>query len=87
FTPPIWGRYEVANITSYSKFGTGVYLSMVAIALLVVAYYYRDSDTQVADLPAKLRERLRSLGDRTGFDEDLDSAEDHQSTAQSRELP
>ncbi len=60
FTPPIWGRYEVANITSYSRFGTGVYLAMAAIGLLVISYYYRDSEADIRQLPAQLRARLAS---------------------------
>ncbi|WP_396613615.1 hypothetical protein ACH9L7_16915 (plasmid) [Haloferax sp. S1W] len=58
FTPPLWGKYEVANITSYSRFGTGAYLTMVAIGLLVVAYYYRGSDATVGTLLAGIRERI-----------------------------
>jgi hypothetical protein len=59
FTPPIWGRYEVANITSYSRFGAGVYLATVAIALLAVAYYYRNAEVTYAELVRRLRARLR----------------------------
>jgi hypothetical protein len=61
FTPPIWGRYEVANITSHSSFGVGVYMSLVAIGLLVVAYHYRDSDAPVSELPRLLRDDLDRL--------------------------
>jgi hypothetical protein len=66
FTPPLWGKYEVANITSYSRFGAGVYLTILAIGLLVVAFYYRDSEATFADLPARVRsrvDRLRRRGD------------------------
>lgn len=69
FTPPLWGRYEVANITSYSRFGIGVYLSILAILLLVVAYRYRDSDAQVSDLPTHARERLAGIQQRVSGDE------------------
>ncbi|HKJ59147.1 MAG TPA: hypothetical protein VKA37_07960 [Halobacteriales archaeon] len=63
FTPPIWGRYEVANITSYSGLGVGAYLTMVAIALLVVAYYYRDSDATFGDVPRLVSEGVgRAIG-------------------------
>nr|WP_049918660.1 hypothetical protein [Haloferax larsenii] len=58
FTPPLWGKYEVANITSYSRFGAGAYLAMVAIGLLVVAYYYRDTAATPATLVSGLRERF-----------------------------
>ncbi|MFC6954199.1 hypothetical protein [Halorubellus litoreus] len=50
FTPPLFGQYSVANITSYSRFGLGAYLSMVAIAVLVLAYRYRDSTATPRDL-------------------------------------
>jgi len=76
FTPPIWGRYEVANITSQSRFGAGVYMSIVAIGLLVVAYHYRDTDAPVAQLPellrrdlGRLRRRLRRYRHRDDDDE------------------
>lgn len=62
FTPPLWGKYEVANITSYSRFGLGAYLAMVAVVLLVVAYHYRDTTYAFADLPDLARggvERVR----------------------------
>ncbi|MGB9960732.1 hypothetical protein ACOZ32_00740 (plasmid) [Halobacterium sp. MBLA0001] len=58
FMPPLWGSYEVANITSYSRFGLGAYLSMLAVALLVVALYYRDHPTTVGDLANHVARRL-----------------------------
>ena len=51
FTPPLWGKYEVANITSYSRLGLGAYLAALSVALLVVAFYYRDTTTRFGDLP------------------------------------
>jgi len=62
FTPPLWGRYEVANITSYSRFGLGVYLSVLAVLLLAVAYRYRHRETTVGDLLARIRGRLGADG-------------------------
>ncbi|MFB6099627.1 MAG: hypothetical protein ABEK84_11050 [Salinibacter sp.] len=59
FTPPLWGRYEVANITSYSRFGSGAYMVAVAAALLVLAYYYRDSETTFGDVFARIRGWVR----------------------------
>ncbi|MFB6072545.1 MAG: hypothetical protein ABEJ88_06210 [Halobacterium sp.] len=64
FTPPLWGSYHVANITSYSRFGTGAYLSMLAVALLAVAFYHRDSDATPRDALRGLRRRGRGLRDR-----------------------
>jgi hypothetical protein len=58
FTPPLWGRYDVANITSYSRFVTGAYLSVLAVALLAVAFYYRDRDTTFGDLAAAAKRRI-----------------------------
>ncbi|WP_267642255.1 hypothetical protein [Haloarchaeobius amylolyticus] len=77
FTPPIWGKYEVANITSYSRFGLGAYLAMCSVCLLVVAFYYRDEPVTFGDLPGRLaslpgavRERLPGGG---GDDERAES--------------
>lgn len=63
FTPPIWGKYEVANITSYSRLGLGAYVTGFAIALLVVAFYYRDSPATVGDLPDRIAGRIDSATD------------------------
>jgi hypothetical protein len=62
FTPPLLGTYKVANITSYSRFGLGAYLSMVAIGLLIIAWLARDTKATPRDVPAI----LRSLPDRIG---------------------
>jgi hypothetical protein len=59
FTPPLWGVYEVANITSYSQFGRGVDFIAAAVALLGVAFYYRDSDAPVTALPRRAVGRVR----------------------------
>jgi len=68
FTPPLWGRYEVANITSYSRLGAGAYLTVVSIGLLAVAYYYRDTDVTVGELPSRMRGGIDGLRDRIGDD-------------------
>ena len=62
FTPPIWGKYEVANITSYSRLGMGAYVTSLSIGLLIVAYYYRDSTVQFRDLPGRLSRFVDRLG-------------------------
>lgn len=59
FTPPLWGRYEVANITSQSRFGLGAFMAMAAVSLLVVAYYYRDSDALIDELPGRFARGVR----------------------------
>lgn len=51
FTPPIWGKYEVANLTTYSRLGIGAYMSILAVGLLVVAYRYRDTQVGIGDVP------------------------------------
>lgn len=63
FTPPIWGKYEVANITSYSRFGMGAYLTILSIGLLTMAFYYRDSAVQFRDLPGRLAAMIGGFGD------------------------
>ncbi|WP_323676009.1 hypothetical protein [Halorubellus sp. PRR65] len=70
FTPPLWGKYEVANITSYSRFGAGAYVSMLAVVLLVVAFRYRHETATPRDLvaalgnlePGAVRRRLPGVG-------------------------
>jgi hypothetical protein len=54
FTPPLWGKYEIANITSYSRFGAGAYVSMIAIGLLLVAFRHRNDAATPRDLLAVL---------------------------------
>ena len=63
FTPPIWGKYEVANITSYSRLGMGAYVTMVSIGLLIVAYYYRNEAVHFGELPGRLSGAIDRLGE------------------------
>lgn len=72
FTPPLWGRYEVANITSVSHFGVGVFMSMAAVGLLAVAYYYRDTEVTVGALPGRVAGGLGRLPDRLRRTDDGD---------------
>ncbi|WP_049981057.1 hypothetical protein [Halolamina rubra] len=67
FTPPLWGKYAVANITSYSRFGVGAYLTVAAIGLLVVAWLARDSTATLADVPRLLRGLPDRLRERSGL--------------------
>lgn len=64
FTPPLLGTYKVANITSHSRFGLGAYMAIVAIALLAVAFYYRDTQYTVYDLPELLSGAVGQLHQR-----------------------
>jgi len=61
FTPPVLGSYQVANISGNAWFGPGGYMVVGAVALLVVAYLYRDSDATVGDVPGLIRERIDRL--------------------------
>ncbi|MDY7082929.1 MAG: hypothetical protein SXQ77_11135 [Halobacteria archaeon] len=61
FTPPIWGRYEVANITSYSSLDVGAYVIVVAIMLIVLAFRYRNTDATLVELPRLLVKDIRSI--------------------------
>ena len=64
FTPPLLGSYEIANISGIAWFAPGGYLTMLAFALLVVAYVMRDSDATVADAPTLARDGLERLLER-----------------------
>ncbi|MFC7156765.1 hypothetical protein ACFQPA_15100 [Halomarina halobia] len=66
FTPPLLGRYEVANITSYSGLGTGAYLTALAIALLVAAYACRDTDATIREVPELARRARGRVSRRIG---------------------
>jgi len=69
FTPPLLGSYSVANITSYSRLGAGAYVTMLAIGLLVAAWFARDSTATPRDIPRL----VRSVGDRFGGDADRET--------------
>jgi hypothetical protein len=72
FTPPIWGSYQIANITSRSRFGLGAYVAGVAVVLLAVAFHYRDRATTFGDRRDGAVARLGLGGD----DDDSPSGED-----------
>ncbi|MDT3435066.1 hypothetical protein [Haloarcula sp. 1CSR25-25] len=80
FTPPLWGQYQVANITSVSRFGLGAYMAATAVGLLAVGYYYRNESVAFGDLPARLRSGLTGLPDavrdRLGRDGEADDDDD-----------
>ncbi|MDG5820534.1 hypothetical protein [Natronococcus sp. A-GB7] len=58
FTPPLLGTYEIANISGLAWFGPGGYLTLIAIALLVAAYAFRNSTATVGDVPTIVSYRL-----------------------------
>ncbi|WP_255171574.1 hypothetical protein [Natrononativus amylolyticus] len=82
FTPPVLGPYEVANISGTAWFGPGGYLTVAAIGLLVVAFFLRDSEATVRDVPALVRSiRDRLVGRlRGGGDESNDGRPAHPPT-------
>jgi len=57
FTPPVLGSYEVANISGFAWFGLGGYLTVLAVALLALAYVFRDSEATFGDLLSLFRHR------------------------------
>lgn len=61
FTPPLLGWYEVANISGFAWFGPGGYLTMLAVALLGIAYLLRDSDAEIGESPALVRSLLDDI--------------------------
>lgn len=52
FTPPVFGPYEVANISGFAWLGAGGYLTTIAIGLMIVAFLLRDSKATIHDVPA-----------------------------------
>ncbi|KAA9397136.1 hypothetical protein Har1130_08765 [Haloarcula sp. CBA1130] len=80
FTPPLWGQYQVANITSVSRFGLGAYMAATAVGLLAVSYYYRDQSVTFGELPARVWNGMRGLPDtvrdRLGRNDETDDEDD-----------
>jgi|AntDeeMinimDraft_6_1070357.scaffolds.fasta_scaffold04181_2 hypothetical protein len=93
FTPPLIGKYEVANITSYSRFGAGAYVAILAVGLLVVAYRYRDRSTTIGEAlaaiwstrPEDIRRRLPVIGGREEQPVDEPTAKSETETEPQRE--
>ncbi|MFB6139735.1 MAG: hypothetical protein ABEJ26_04800 [Halosimplex sp.] len=74
FTPPLWGGYSVANITSYSHFGAGAFMAIGAVGMLVVAFYYRDAAVTFGQLPDRAADRID--GAREWLDEHTEGDDD-----------
>lgn len=91
FTPPLWGRYQVANITSVSRFGLGAYMAMAAVALLAVGFYYRDRAVTFGELPGRIRAGIVGLPGairrRSGRDDDDDGSHRPTTTADGDRTP
>ena len=75
FTPPLLGPYEVANISGFAWFGPGGYMTVVAVALLAVAYLARDTEATVEQLPALARALPGSIRDAVGRGDTDDSTD------------
>jgi hypothetical protein len=87
FTPPLVGKYAVANITSYSRLGFGAYLTITAVGLLVVAFACRNTDATATDVPrlvrgfpGAVRRRLPGAGGRRDVGSRDPSADDGPTT-------
>jgi len=79
FTPPLLGPYAVANISGFAWFGPGGYMTLIAVALLAVAYLARDLDATVDELPelarafpGAIRDRDEEPSDESERDRDAD---------------
>ncbi len=64
FTPPLLGGYEVANISGFAWIGAGGYLTVLAVCLLVAAFFARDTDARIPEIPRILRRWARGVVER-----------------------
>lgn len=55
FTPPVFGSYEIANISGFASLGPGGYLATAAVVLLVLAFLLRNNPATVTDTPSLAR--------------------------------
>ena len=55
FTPPVFGSYQVANISGFASFGPGGILTLIALVLLVIAFFARDSTARLGDAPRLIK--------------------------------
>lgn len=70
FTPPVFGSYEIANISGFATIGPGGYLVGTAVGLLVLAFLLRNNPATITETPTlvratggRLRRRLLPTGD------------------------
>ncbi len=66
FTPPLIGKYEVANITSYSHLEIGSVLAILALLLLVVSYYYRNKNIKIYELIVSIKNKIVGIKNKIG---------------------
>lgn len=77
FTPPVFGSYEIANISGFATFGPGGYLALAAVVLLVIAFFLRKTPATFLDIPALLRSGASRVKQRlpVGSSRDQDTTE------------
>ena len=56
FTPPVFGSYEIANISGFATFGIGGYLALSAVILVILGFLFRNSSATISDLPVIIRQ-------------------------------
>lgn len=66
FTPPVLGSYEIANITGHATFGPGGYLAIMAVVLLIIAFFLRKTPARVTDAPTLVFKGATRLPGRIG---------------------
>lgn len=61
FTPPVFGPYEIANISGFASLGPGGYLAILAVVLMIIAFFCRSSPATVGDIPNLLGNGVKNL--------------------------
>lgn len=61
FTPPVFGSYEIANISGYATIGPGGYLVGAAVVLLALAFLLRNTPATVTDTPSLIRSGVHRI--------------------------
>ena len=51
FTPPVFGSYEIANISGFATIGPGGYLISTAVIMLIISFLLRGNPATVSDTP------------------------------------
>ncbi len=65
FTPPLLGRYEIANISGEAWFAMGGYLTLTGVALLIAAAVIGYRTVTLAEVVERVSSRLIHLRTRT----------------------
>lgn len=64
FTVPMFGPYDVANLSAFASFDVGGYSLIVAIILLIFALRLRDSESEISDAPELISNGVNTFRDR-----------------------